>query len=182
MLRIFSRAPIFFALLITLLVVADGRACAERPDISAREKYFDIFKGGYVLKGDVRVAMNNHGFKATIAADEAFVSLTRQCCWAEGHVKLEQETITFGCERAYVEWSTRTARVKGSVKFNKKNSVAINSDTAIFNWQTEIVDFYGAVKLDGKSYRHVRYNVVKDKVLARDKTFDAPEVIIPDSG
>ena len=183
-----------FALAILMIVAAQGRAFAEMPEVSACEMYFDIFKGVYVLKGNVHVATNNHGFKAKITADEAYVSVTKQTCWAEGNVKLEQEGITFGCDRAYLQWQTRTAEVTGSVKFANKKSVAINSDTAIFNWHDKVVDFYGAVtlkadkklkfaegvKLDGKTYQHVKYNVVEDTILELDKTFDAPEISIPD--
>lgn len=179
---------------ILMIFAFSGRVSAEMPEISAGEMYFDIFKGAYVLKGNVYVSANNHGFKATITADEALVSVTKQKCWAEGNVKLTQENITFSCDRAYLQWQTKTAEVTGKVKFENKKSVSISSDTAIFNWQEKIVDFYGkvnlkadkkvkfaeGVKLDGKEYQHVRYNVVENTILALDKTFDAPEIIIPD--
>lgn len=184
-----------FALTVLMIFVAQGKAFAEMPEISAGETYFDIFRGVYVLKGNVHVAANNHGFKATVTADEAIVSVIKQKCWAEGNVKLTQENITFSCERAYLQWQTKTAEVTGSVKFENKKSVAITSDTAVFNWQEKIVDFYGKVKIkvqkkvsfaegvepDGEEYQHVRYNVVEDKILALDKTFDAPEIVIPDA-
>ena len=183
----------FFIALLMILVAAQGTTSAARPEVSADEMNFDLFKGGYVLKGNVRVAMDNHGFRAKVTADEAFVSLTQQRCWAEGRVKLEQEGVTLSCSRAYLEWSTQTARAKGSVKFTKKSSVAIGSDTAIFNWSNKIVDFYGAitfkaeknlrfatgVKVDGKTYQHVRYSVAENKILALDKTYNAPTVTIP---
>lgn len=183
----------FFALALLMIIAAQGRTFAAMPEISAGEMYFDVFKGVYVLKGNVHVAADNHGFKAKITADEAQVSVTKQKCWAEGHVKLEQEGITFSCDRAYLQWQTRTAEVTGSVKFVNKKSVTISSDTAVFNWHDKIVDFYGkitvkaekklkfadGVKLDGKNYQHVKYNVVEDTILELDKTFDAPEVVIP---
>ena len=183
-----------FALALLMIVAAQSRAFAAMPEISAGEMYFDVFKGVYVLKGNVHVAADNHGFKAKITADEAQVSVVKQKCWAEGHVKLEQENITFSCDRAYLQWQTRTAEVTGSVKFVNKKSVSITSDTAVFNWQSKIVDFYGkvtvkaekklkfadGVTLDGKEYQHVQYNVVENTILALDKTFDAPEVTIPE--
>lgn len=183
----------FCCLTLLIMIAAQGTTSAERPEVSANEMGFDLFKGGYVLKGNVRVAMDNHGFRAKITADEAFVSLTKQRCWADGKVKLEQEGITLGCNRAYIEWATQTAKAKGSVKFTKKSSVAISSDTAVFNWYHKIVDFYGSitlkaeknlkfaegVKLDGKTYKHVRYSVAENKILALDKTYNAPEVRIP---
>ncbi|MBR3497621.1 MAG: hypothetical protein IKO05_01355 [Selenomonadaceae bacterium] len=182
-----------FGLALLMIFVAQGKTFAEMPEISAGETYFDIFKGVYVLKDNVHVVVNNHGFKATVTADEALVSVAKQKCWAEGNVKLTQENISFSCERAYLQWQTKTAEVTGKVKFENKKSVAITSDTAVFNWQEKIVDFYGkislkaekkvkladGVELDGKEYQHVKYNVVEDKILALDKTFDAPEVVIP---
>lgn len=184
-----------FALAVLLTLVAPSAAFAEMPEISAGETYFDIFKGCYVLKGNVHVGVNNHGFRATVTADEALVSVIKQKCWAEGNVKLTQENITFSCDRAYLQWQTKTAEVTGSVKFENKKSVAITSDTAVFNWQDKIVDFYGVVtlkpdkklqfadgvELDGKEYQHVKYNVVENKILELDKTFDAPEIVIPEA-
>ena len=176
-----------------MIIAAQGRTFAEMPEISAGETYFDIFKGVYVLKGNVYVAANNHGFKAVVTADEALVSVAKQKCWAEGNVKLTQENIIFSCDRAYMQWATKTAEVTGKVKFENKKSVTISSDTAVFNWQDKIVDFYGkitlkadkkvkfaeGVELDGKEYQHVKYNVVENEILELDKTFDAPEVVIP---
>ena len=183
----------FFALTLLMIVVAQGRTFAAMPEISAGETYLDIFKGGYVLKGNVHVGVDNHGFRATVTADEAFVSVVKQKCWADGHVKLTHGEIVFSCDRAYMQWQTKTASVVGSVKFENKKSIAINSDTAVFDWDNKIVDFYGnitlqtdeevrfadGVTLDGKDYQHVRYNVVDDTILALDKIFDAPEVTIP---
>ena len=184
-----------FGLALLMIFIAQGKTFAEMPEISAGETYFDIFKGVYVLKGNVHVAANNHGFKAVVTADEALVSVAKQKCWAEGNVKLTEEDITFSCDRAYMQWQTRTAEVTGKVKFVNKKSVSITSDTAVFNWQDKIVDFYGkitvkaekklkfaeGVELDGKEYQHVKYNVVENEILELDKTFDAPEVVIPDA-
>lgn len=183
-----------FVLTALMIFVMQGKTFAEMPEISAGETYFDIFKGVYVLKGNVYVSANNHGFKAVVTADEALVSVAKQKCWATGNVKLTQEDITFSCERAYMQWQTKTAEVTGKVKFENKKSVSIDSDTAIFNWEEKVVDFYGkitlktdknvkfadGVKLDGKEYQHVKYNVVENTILALDKTFDAPDIVIPD--
>lgn len=187
------RALKIFGLALLMIFVAQGKTFAEMPEISAGETYFDIFRGVYVLKGNVHVAANNHGFKATVTADEAIVSVAKQKCWADGNVKLTQENIIFGCEHAYLQWQTKTAEVTGKVKFENKKSVTIDSDTAVFNWQDKIVDFYGkvnikaekkvkfadGVKLDGNEYQHIKYNVVENTILALDKTFDAPEIVIP---
>ena len=183
-----------FALTLLMIFVAQGTTFAEMPDITYKESYFDMFKGVQVLRGNVSVSMNNHGFKGKLSADEARVSMTKQCCWADGKVKLVQDDINLACDHAYIVWQNKTATVTGKIKFDCQKSVAINSDTAIFNWGTKIVDFYGKVKLkadknvkladgvkiDGKEYQHIRYNVVEKKILALDKTFDAPEIVIPE--
>lgn len=183
-----------FAMAVLMIFAAQSPAFAEMPEISAGEMYFDVFRGCYVLKGNVNVGVNNHGFKATVTADEAQVSVVKQKCWAQGKVKLTQDNIIFGCDRAYLQWQTKTAEVTGTVRFENKKSVTITSDTAVFNWEEKIVDFYGkvivkaekkvqfadGVKLAGKEYQHVKYNVVENKILALDKTFDVPEIVIPD--
>ena len=182
-----------FSLALLMIFVAQGKTFAEMPDVSATETYFDIFRGAYVLKGNVHVAVDNHGFKATVTADEAIVSVAKQKCWADGNVKLTQENIIFSCDRAYMQWQNKTASVIGKVKFENKKSVAINSDTAVFNWDNKIVDFYGkitlkaeekvkladGVTLNGNKYQHVKYNVEEDKILALDKTFNVPKIVIP---
>ena len=183
-----------FAITLLMILIAQGRTFAAAPDISAGETYFDIFKGVYVLKNNVQVTLDNHGFKAKITADEAQVSVVNQKCWTQGNVKLVQEDITFSCNRAYLQWETRTAEVTGNVNFEKKKGVAITSDTAIFNWKEKIVDFYGKVtvkadkkvkfadgiSLDGNEYQHIKYNVVDNKILEIDETYDAPEIVIPE--
>ena len=183
----------FFVLTLLMIIVAQGRTFAATPEISATDIHLDILKGGYVLKGNVHVGIDNHGFRATVTADEAFVSVVKQKCWADGRVKLLHGDIFFSCDRAYMQWSTKTASVVGSVRFENKKSVVINSDTAVFDWDNKIVDFYGnitiktgqelqfaqGVNLDGNNYKHIKYNVVDDTILALDKNFDIPAVTIP---
>ena len=188
------KATKIFVLALLMIFCAQGKTFAEMPEISAGETYFDVFKGIYVLKDNVYVKLNNHGFKAEISANEARVSVAKKKCWADGKVKLKQDDITFSCNNAYLQWETKTAEVTGNVKFENKKSVTISSDTAVFNWSEKIVDFYGKVKLkadknvkladglkiDGKEYQHIRYNVIEKKILALDKTFDVPNISIPD--
>ena len=42
------------------------------------------------------------------------------------------------------------------------------------------VKFADDIKLDGNEYQHIKYNVVDNKILELDKTFDAPEINIPE--
>ena len=160
------RALKILGLVLLMIFVVQGKTFAAMPEVSAGETYFDLFKGAYVLKNNVHVAVDNHGFRATVTADEALVSVAKQKCWADGNVKLTHEDIIFSCERAYMQWSTRTATVIGKVKFENKNSVTITSNTAVFNWDSKIVDFYGKINL--KSNKKVK--------LADGVTLDGKEV------
>ena len=184
-----------FALTLLVLIVAQGKTFAGMPDISAKENFYDPFKGVQVLRGNVRVSIDNHGFKATLGADEVRVSMAKRCCWADGKVKLVQDDTTLNCNRAYIVLQEKTATVTGKVKFESRNNVTINAESAVFHWDTKIVDFYGKIKLkagknvkladglkiDGKEYRHIQYNVTEKKIIALDKTFNAPEIVIPEN-
>ena len=183
-----------FAIIFFVVLALPTKIFAAAPDISAGQTYFDIFKGYYVLKDNVRVVTNNHGLNATITADEARVSILNQKCWADGNVKFSHEDVTFSCNRAYLQWKTKTADVVGKVNFVKTKSVAITSDTASFNWSEKIVDFYGnvevkakkelnfeeGVKLKKKKYSHVQYNVREDKILLLEENSEVPEIVIPE--
>ncbi len=182
-------------LIILLIVLVPSKSFADMPEIKAGETYFDIFKGYYVLKDNVHVVINNHGHKATINADEAKVNVLTQKCWAEGKVNLTHDKETFSCDRAYLQWKTKTAEVIGNVNFNSKKILSVTSDTAVFNWSEKIVDFYNNVQIkpekdlqlaDGlkvkknKIYSHVRYNVIENKILMIEEHSETPTIEIPD--
>ncbi len=181
-------------LLILLIILCPARSFADRPEITAGQSYFDIFRGYYVLKDNVHVVMNNHGFEATISADEAKVNVVTQKCWATGKVKFTHGAETFACNSAYLQWKTRTAEVVGGVKFNSPKNLKVTADSAIFNWQTKIVDFYGRVnvtpfsnlhmsgglKLSNKLYSHVRYDVLENTILQIEENSVTPQIVIPD--
>ena len=182
-----------FLPLILLLLIVPARSFAAMPDITAGEMYFDVFKGYYVLRNNVRVVMNNHGVTATITADGAKVNVLTQKCWADGHVTFTHGAEIFSCDSAYLQWKTTTAEVVGSVRFASPQNLTVTAETAIFNWKSKIVDFYGGVSvaaeqnlkfaggvtLEDKTYAHVRYNVIDNTILALDENFSAPEIIIP---
>ena len=182
--------PIFF-----LMMIFCAKSFAAAPEISAEQTYFNLLKGHYVLKENVRVALNNHGLKAEITADEARVNILSKKCWATGHVTFLHDNVVFGCEKAYLQWETRTADVVGKVNFDSKETVSIKSETATFNWSDKIADFYGAVKvqpeknlqlaegleLEDINYAHVQFNVRENKILQLEKTSDTPEISIPES-
>ncbi|MBQ9486472.1 MAG: hypothetical protein IJU91_01530 [Selenomonadaceae bacterium] len=223
--------------IIFLLLIIPAKSFAEMPEITAGQTYFDVFKGHYVLKDNVKVVMNNHGWKATVTATEARVNVVTQKCWALGKVNFQHEDYNLKCENAYLQWQTKTADLTGGIDFDSKKIIKVKSETATFNWEDKIADFYGKVQVkiekgampkdaknknsksdkDSKSdknsksdkadekavadamtladgvtfaegvefdenavYAHVRYNVTENKILQLDKTFDIPQIEIPD--
>ena len=133
--------------IIFLIILIPAKSFADAPEISADEKYFNLMKGHYVLKGNVNVALSNHGMKAKVTADEARVNLIGQKCWATGKVNFVHDNVVFGCDKAFLQWSTKTADVVGKVKFESKDTVEISADSATFNWSEKVADFYGKVKI-----------------------------------
>lgn len=188
--RILKILPILLA-----LMIIPCQSFAEMPEITAGQTYFDVFKGHYVLKDNVRVVVNNHGLQATITANEARVNVIAQKCWALGNVIFDHAEYDLRCENAYLQWQTNTADLVGKIDFKGKKSIAVTSNTATFNWNDKIADFYGEVKVtaakdlkfdkglkleDGEVYAHVRYDVNENKILQLDKKFDIPKIEIPD--
>ena len=184
---------IFLAVMILLMIPA--KSFADMPEITAGQTYFDIMKGHYVLKDNVRVVMHNHGLTATVTANEARVNVVAQKCWALGSVTFDHEDYNLKCENAYLQWETKTADLVGGIDFKGRNSVAVTSEMATFNWDTKEADFYGKVKIVAEKdlefaeglklkknevYSHVRYNVTENKILQLDKKFDIPNIDIPD--
>ena len=185
---------IFLPILILLMIIP-AKSFADMPEITAGQTYFDIMKGHYVLKDNVRVVMNNHGLTATVTANEARVNVVSQKCWALGAVTFDHKDYNLKCENAYLQWETKTADLVGGIDFKGRDSVAVTSDTATFNWETKEADFYGDVKINAEKdlefaeglklkknqrYAHVRYNVTENKILQLDEKFDTPQIEIPD--
>ena len=181
--------------IIFLLLIIPRQSFADMPEITAGQTYFDVFKGHYVLKDNVRVIMNNKGLKATVTANEARVNVVAQKCWALGNVTFSHVDYDLKCDNAYMHWSDKTAEIVGGIDFKGKKSVAITSDTATFNWEDKDAHFYGNVKVvaekglkfakglkleDGVTYAHVRYNVTENKITQLDKNFNIPKIEIPD--
>lgn len=141
--RLLKILPIIF-----LLLIIPSKSFAEMPEITAGQTYFDIFKGHYVLKDNVKVVMNNHGWKATITANEARVNVVTQKCWALGKVNFQHEDYNLKCENAYLQWQTKTADLTGGIDFASKKIIKVKSETATFNWEDKIADFYGKVQVN----------------------------------
>lgn len=182
--------------IIFLLLIFQSKTFAETPEISYGSSYFDMAKGYYVLKDNVRVALNNHGLKAIVTADEARVNVFKKKCWAKGSVNFSHDNVNFGCNEAFLQWEARTANVIGAVKFDSLEKVSITSGSATFNWREKIADFYENVQIKPKTeilnesgeeldqwtnYSHVRYDVQENKILQLEKNSEMPEIIIPDS-
>lgn len=181
--------------ILLLLMFLPRQSFADMPEITAGQTSFDVFRGQYVLKDNVRVVMSNKGLKATVTANEARVNVVAQKCWALGAVTFSHVDYNLKCDNAYLRWGDKTAEIVGGIDFKGKNSVAITSDTATFNWEDKDAHFYGNVKItatkslkfakglkleDGVTYAHVRYNVTENKITQLDKTFNIPKIEIPD--
>ena len=188
--KILKILPIIF-----LLMIIPRQTFADMPEITAGQTYFDVFKGHYVLKDNVRVIMNNKGLRATVTANEARVNVVAQKCWALGSVNFSHVDYDLKCDNAYLQWQTKTADLVGEIDFKGKKSVAVTSNTATFNWEEKDAHFYGNVKVvaqkslkfakglkleDGVTYAHVSYNVAENKITQLDKNFNIPKIEIPD--
>jgi len=171
------------------------KSFAAAPEITAGQTYFNLLKGYYVLKENVRVALDNHGLKAIVTADEARVNLLSQKCWATGKVTFTHDDVIFSCDKAFLQWQTKTADVSGAVNFSSKDTVQIAADSATFNWSEKIADFYGAVRvnpeknlqtaedieLDDIVYAHIKFDVRENKILQLEQVSDTKEITIPES-
>ena len=181
--------------IIFLIILIPAKSFADAPEISADEKYFNLMKGHYVLRGNVSVGLKNHGMTAKVTADEARVNLLGQKCWANGNVNFLHDNVIFGCDKAFLQWATKTADVSGKVNFESKDAVKISADSATFNWSEKIADFYGKVSVKPEKnlilaedlevadiiYAHVQINVRENKILALEKVSDTAEIKIPES-
>lgn len=186
----------FFKILPVLIILffLPIKVFADAPDISYGRSEFNLLKGYYILKDNVRISTNNRGVKMTVTADEAKVSLVNKKCLATGKVTLTYNEILFTCDQAFAQLETETADIVGKINFKSKDTLTISADTATFNWKEKIADFYGKVKIKtGKNfkvdknlkpgkdvYAHVRYNVVENKILQLDKKFKDPKITIPE--
>lgn len=188
------RAIKIFLLMLAVLILP-LKSFAAAPEITAGQTYFNLLKGHYVLKENVRVALDNHGLKAIITADEARVNIMSQKCWATGKVKFTHDNVIFSCDKAFLQWQTKTADVAGAVNFSSRDTVQIAADSATFNWSEKIADFYGAVRVNPEknlqtaegveladiAYAHVKFDVRENKILQLERVSDIAEIKIPDS-
>lgn len=179
--------------LILIFMLIPIKTFADAPEISYGQSTFNFLKGYYILKDDVTFTMNNRGFKGSIRADEAIVSLITQKCLATGKVTLTQENMILTCNKAFASFNEKNVVIEGNVNFESKENLKITSDKATYNWDERIADFYGKVKVKTEknfevdenlkpsgTYAHVRYNVETNKILQLDKNFDASKIVIPD--
>lgn len=179
--------------IILILMLIPLKTFADAPEISYGQSSFNFAKGYYILKDNVVVSMNNHGFKGTIRADEAKVSLLKQKCLATGKVTLTHENISLSCDEAFATFDEKNVIVVGGVKFDSKENLKITADKATYNWNEKIADFYGKVKVKPDknfkvdknlkltdTFSHVRYNVETNEIIQLDKDFDSSKIVIPD--
>ncbi len=187
--RLIKILPVIFLILFTF-----GKSFAAAPDIQAGSTEFDILNGRYILRDNVRVGIDNHGFQATVNADKAVVYLSAQSCYALGNVDFNYGNIVFSCDRAFLQARDKSVEAVGAIKFQNKQRVTVTAESATFNWDDGIADFYGkvhvvakndvtfsgGVKLKNIYYAHARYNVFENKFLKLDKKYNAPNIVVND--
>ena len=171
---------------LTLIFILTAKSYAAMPDISAGESTFDIFKGCYIFKNNVRIS--DRGM--TITAQRATAQMTTQKVWADGGVTFEQEGLKFKCDKIFVNARESMVEVIGNLNLIQDGAVRISGDVGKFSWSDKCADFYGKVKLTANknikvdsnlninakklngTYAHIRYNVIEKKIIALDKTFE----------
>ncbi|MBR6013297.1 MAG: hypothetical protein IK062_05895 [Selenomonadaceae bacterium] len=180
--------------IVLILFLLPVKTFADAPDISYGRSEVNLLTGYYHLMDNVRLAVDNHGVKLVLTADDAKINIKEKNCLATGKVTLTHDEILFTCDKAFARWETESADIVGKINFKSKGNVTITADTATFNWKEKIADFYGKVKIKpdknfkvdknlklGKgAYAHVRYNVVENKILQLDKNFKDPKITVPD--
>ena len=172
-----------------MLLILTSEAFAAMPDITAGDTEFNLFKGCYIFKDNVRVS--DRGM--TVTAQRAVAQMTSQKVWATGNVTFEQEGLKFKCDKIFVKASESNVEVIGNLNFVQDGAVKITGDVGTFSWDSKCADFYGKVKLTvdksskvsvdpslkikskklNGSYQHIRYNIVEKKIVALDKEYSS---------
>lgn len=152
--------------LTVMLVLSFASAAFAAASVSADNKYFDFMSGSWVLEGNVRVETDSR----TIQADKAKVNLITKEVWASGNIYLEEpeQNITFSGGSLYASDESKTAVIKGGVKFTRPD-MTVEAETCTFNWKTKIGEFDDLVEVtqNGKkqTYNRFVYDVIKNKVI-----------------
>ena len=147
-----------------LLLLSITSLALAKPVISSDSSYLDVNTGRYVLEGHVRVETGSR----IITADKAQVSIASLEVWGQGHITLTQEDIHFTGNSVYVNGSDKEATIEGGTDF-ERTGLSITSDSAKFNWETKIADFYDNVTVrrgdETSTANHISYHVIDDAIL-----------------
>ena len=144
----------------------------------------DFSSGRCVFDGNIRIVANG----CTFRADHAEVNLTTALkylkdgsfdaqsgvnssdfeVWCEGNVSVSQDGLKLTGDKAHVIGKTHEAVVEGNV-FLERPKVTIQSDSGLFNWDSQIAQFDDNVRIrQGKreiKAEHAFYDVAKDELL-----------------
>ncbi len=147
-----------------LLLLSITSIVMAKPVITSDSSYLDVNTGRYILEGHVRVETGSR----IITADKAQVSIASLEVWGQGHIVLTQDDIHFTGDTVYVNGNDKEATIGGGTGF-ERTGLSITSDSAIFNWETKIADFYDNVTIrrDGETNTasHISYHVIDDTIL-----------------
>lgn len=173
-----------FPLLLALVLLALSATALAAPNFSFDSYSLDFAAGRCVFDGNIRIVANG----CTFQADHAEVDLATALkylkngafdaqsgvnspdfeVWCEGNVSVSQDGLKLTGDKAHVIGKTHEAVVEGNV-FLERPKVTIQSDSGLFNWDTQVAQFDDNVRIrQGKreiKAEHAFYDVAKDELL-----------------
>lgn len=173
-----------FPLLLALVLLALSATALAAPNFSFDSYRLDFSSGRCVFDGNIRIVANG----CTFQADHAEVDLATALkylkngafdaqsgvnspdfeVWCEGNVSVSQDGLKLTGDKAHVIGKTHEAVVEGNV-FLERPKVTIQSDSGLFNWDTQVAQFDDNVRIrQGNreiNAEHAFYDVAKDELL-----------------
>lgn len=173
-----------YTFLLTFLLLILSATALAAPKFSFDSYNLDFSSGRCVFDGNIRIVANG----CTFQADHAEVDLVTALkylkngsfdanngvnspdfeVWCEGNVSVSQDGLKLTGDKAHVIGKTHEAVVEGNV-FLERPKVTIQSDSGLFNWDTQIAQFDDNVRIrQGKreiKAEHAFYDVAKDELL-----------------
>ena len=141
------------SVLMMFVLLALSATALAAPNFSFDSYRLDFSSGRCVFDGNIRIVANG----CTFQADHAEVDLAT----ALKYLKLTGD-------KAHVIGKTHEAVVEGNV-FLERPKVTIQSDSGLFNWDTQVAQFDDNVRIrQGKreiKAEHAFYDVAKDELL-----------------
>ena len=159
------------SVLMMFVLLALSATALAAPNFSFDSYRLDFSSGRCVFDGNIRIVANGCTFKylKNGAFDaQSGVNSPDFEVWCEGNVSVSQDGLKLTGDKAHVIGKTHEAVVEGNV-FLERPKVTIQSDSGLFNWDTQIAQFDDNVRIrQGKreiKAEHAFYDVAKDELL-----------------